>query len=96
MSYQHPTDTKNALSDVSTAAQPLLKRATEQASALAHQGIDSLNATSRQLRERAQHASDDTVSYIKEKPVTSVLIAAAGGAALMAIAAMLTRPRYRD
>ena len=77
-------------------ATPMIKRATAQASALAHQGLDSLSGASRQLRDRAQHASDDTVSYIKDKPFTAVLIAAAGGAALMALAGLLSRSRYRD
>jgi ElaB/YqjD/DUF883 family membrane-anchored ribosome-binding protein len=72
----------------------LLKRASEQASALAHQGLDTWNASSQQLRERAHQASDNTVGYIKEKPYTSVLIAAGAGAALMAIVALLARPRY--
>lgn len=89
-------NTTEATHGLSDGAVPLLKRATEQASALAHQGMDSLHETSRHLRERAHVASDTTVSYIKDKPYTAVLIAAAGGAALMAIASLLTRPRYRD
>jgi len=89
-------DSTHALLDGATPPMPLLKRAAEQASALAHQGVDSWNATSQQLRDKAQQASDGTVSYIRDKPLTSVLIAAAGGAALMAIAAVLARPRYRD
>jgi ElaB/YqjD/DUF883 family membrane-anchored ribosome-binding protein len=98
MNTTSPTvaDTKSVLSEVAQSAQPLIKRASEQASALAHQGIDTWNATSQQLRDKAQQASDGTVSYIRDKPLTSVLIAAAGGAALMAIAAVLARPRYRD
>lgn len=87
------TDSNQGISDGAT---PMIKRATAQASALAHQGIDSLTGASRQLRDRAQHASEDTVSYIKDKPYTAVLIAAAGGAALMALAGLLSRSRYRD
>lgn len=92
-------NTKHSLADgaadVANQARPILKRATEQASALAHQGLDAWNSGSQQVRDRAQQASDTTVSYIKDKPYTSVLIAAAGGAALMAVAALLTRSRYR-
>ncbi len=94
------SDTTHALADgaanIASQARPMLKRASEQASALAHQGLDAWNSGSQQVRDRAQHASDTTVSYIKDKPYTSVLIAAAGGAALMALAALLTRSRYRD
>ena len=87
-------DTNHSLADAATQPKQLLKRATEQASALAQQGLDSLNASSQQLRERAQQASENTAGYIKDKPLTSVLIAAGAGAALMAIVALLARPRY--
>jgi len=94
------TDAKNSMSDsaanIANQARPMLKRATEEVSALAHQGLDAWNSGTQQVRDRAYQASDTTVSYIKDKPFTSVLIAAAGGAALMAVAAMLTRSRYRD
>jgi len=94
------TETKQNFADgavgLAQQARPMLKRATEEVSALAHQGLDAWNSGSQQVRDRAHQASDNTVSYIKEKPFTSVLIAAAGGAALMAVAALLTRSRYRD
>ena len=94
------TETQHNLADgaagLASQARPLLKRASEEVSTLAHQGLDAWHSGSQQVRDRTQHASDTTVSYIKDKPYTSVLIAAAGGAALMAVAAMLTRSRYRD
>ena len=86
----------NAVSQAANQARPIIKRATDQASALANQGLDAWNSSKRQVVDRAHQASDNTVSYIKDKPYTSVLIAAAGGAALMAVAALLTRSRYRD
>lgn len=84
----------HGLVDGAAAPKQLLKRASEQASALAQQGLETWNAGSQQLRERAHQASDNTVGYIKDKPYTSVLIAAGAGAALMAIVALLARPRY--
>ena len=99
---QSPTliDAKHAVADgvaaVADQARPILKRATAQASALAHQGLDAFHSGTQLVRDRAHDASDATVSYIKDKPYTSVLIAAAGGAALMALATLLTRSRYRD
>jgi len=90
---QHFSD---GASSVAQQARPILKRATEEVSALAHQGLDAWHSGTQQVRDRAHQASDTTVSYIKDKPYTSVLMAAAGGAALMALAAMLTRSRYRD
>lgn len=87
--------TANHLADgAAGSSKPLLKRASEQASALAHQSMDSWNAGSQQLRERAQQASDNTSGYIKDQPLKSMLIAAGAGAALMAIVALLARPRY--
>ena len=42
------------------------------------------------------HASDATVNYIKEEPVKSILVAAATGAALMALVSMMSRSRSCD
>lgn len=85
MSINSITEQANGIAEQAT---PLLKRATEQASALAHQGIDS-------LRSNAQHATDSTVNYIREQPVKSMLIAAASGAALLALANLISHSRHR-
>jgi ElaB/YqjD/DUF883 family membrane-anchored ribosome-binding protein len=74
-------------------AAPIFDRAVDQVSALAHQGVSSVRDGSQVLRSKALHASDSTVSYIREEPVKSVLIAAATGAALMAVLALLGRSR---
>lgn len=76
-------------------AAPLLNRATEHASALAQRGVDSVRDTSQQLRDKALHTSDRTVKYIKDEPVKALLIAAATGAALMAIVSLMSRSRDR-
>lgn len=49
-----------------------------------------------QLREAARHTSLDASSAIRHDPVKSVLIAAATGAALMALVGLLTRAYQRD
>ena len=72
---------------------PALERASGQMSAMAHRGMDSVRETSHQLRLKVEHASDSTVSYIREEPVKSVLIAAATGAALMALVTLVARSR---
>ncbi len=69
-------------------ASPLLDRATEQASTLAHRGVEAVRDGSRQVRDQALRASRGTVDYIREEPVKSVLVAAAVGAALMALFGM--------
>ncbi|WP_296443721.1 hypothetical protein [Rhodoferax sp. UBA5149] len=87
-----PLEQTSSLADQ---AAPLLSRATEQASALAQRGVNSIRDTSQQLRENALRASDSTVNYIKDEPLKAVLIAVATGAALMAMAGMIIRSRNR-
>jgi len=72
-------------------AAPALNRVGEQASTLAHRGVDAVREGSQQLRDRALRASDSTVAYIKDEPVKSMLIAAATGAALMALVSLMGR-----
>ena len=67
----------------------------QQASVLAHRGVDSVRDTSQQLRDKALRASDNTLNYIKDEPIKSVLIAAATGAALMALVSMMASSRDR-
>ena len=69
-------------------AAPLMDRASDQVSALAQRGMDS-------VRDTALHASDSTVNYVRDEPVKAMLIAAAAGAALMAIVSLLGRSRDR-
>ncbi|KPF47790.1 hypothetical protein IP87_21050 [beta proteobacterium AAP121] len=57
----------------------------------AHRGAAALREGSHQLMDRAQHMRTDTVTYIRDEPVKSMLIAAAAGAALMALASLLSR-----
>lgn len=71
---------------------PLIERAGEQASALAHRGIEAVRDRSQQVRDQAQRAADHTVGYIRHEPVKSVLIAAAAGALVVALVSLLRRP----
>jgi ElaB/YqjD/DUF883 family membrane-anchored ribosome-binding protein len=75
---------------------PIINRATEQASAYAQRGMDAVRQTSQQLRDKASQASDATASYIRNDPIKSVLIAAATGAALMALVSLVSRSRHHD
>ena len=56
------------------------------------QGVERVREASHQVRESAARASEGTANYIRHDPVKSVLIAAATGAALMALFSLLTRP----
>jgi ElaB/YqjD/DUF883 family membrane-anchored ribosome-binding protein len=80
--------------DIRHEASPFLNRATEQANALAQRGADAVRDTSQQLREKAEHVSDNTVAYIRDEPVKAMLIAAATGAALMALINLVSRSRH--
>jgi ElaB/YqjD/DUF883 family membrane-anchored ribosome-binding protein len=60
------------------------------------QGMDRVHKASQQVRDSAARASEGTVNYIRHDPVKSVLIAAATGAALMALVSLLTRPNSRQ
>ena len=92
--------TNNALDGLSAGVQdarshvsPILNRASEQAAALAQRGIDAVRTSSQQVREKAVQATDATAGYIRNDPIKAVLIAAATGAALMALVGLLSRSR---
>lgn len=77
-------------------AAPLLNRLSNQAEATARRGVETMRDTSAQIRERALKASDNTVGYIKDEPLKAMLIAAAAGAALMALLGLIGRSRSTD
>jgi ElaB/YqjD/DUF883 family membrane-anchored ribosome-binding protein len=64
------------------------------AHALDH-GVDRAREASSHLRDSAQRMGSDTAAAIRHDPVKSVLIAAATGAALMALLGLLTRSTGR-
>jgi ElaB/YqjD/DUF883 family membrane-anchored ribosome-binding protein len=86
----------NSLQDLRHQTAPKLERVSEQISAMAHRGMDSVRETSHQLRVKAEHATDTTTNYIRQEPVKAVLIAAATGAALMALVSLVARSRDRS
>ena len=83
-----------AMQDLRHQATPLMARASDSISSMAHHGMDSVRETSHQLRVKAERASENTVNYIKHEPMKSVLIAAATGAALMALITLVNRNRH--
>ena len=81
----------DALDGLHAKAAPVLNRITERSSDLARRAKES----GYQLRDKAVDYSHATSDYIKAEPVKAVLIAAATGAALMALVSLLSRPRDR-
>jgi ElaB/YqjD/DUF883 family membrane-anchored ribosome-binding protein len=75
-------------------AAPKIVRMAEQAETLVRRGSEVLREGTQQVREKAVVASDRTIAYIRDEPVKSVLIAAATGAALLALVNMMSRSRH--
>ena len=84
---------EDSVQDLRQQAEPLLQRVSEQTSAMAQRGMNSVRDTGQQIRDRAHQATDNTANYIKDEPFKSILIAAATGAALMALVSLLSRSR---
>jgi ElaB/YqjD/DUF883 family membrane-anchored ribosome-binding protein len=72
---------------------PLLDHAAEQANTLAQRGLHAVQDSALQLRDKAAHSGEVTVRYLQSDPVKAVLIAAATGAALMALVGLMSRSR---
>jgi ElaB/YqjD/DUF883 family membrane-anchored ribosome-binding protein len=100
-------DRSSTVGDVANVAASALDHAGEQASHMASsyakRGADALREGSHQLQdkaahlqERAQRASDSTVTYIKEEPVKAMLMAAATGAVLMGLIGLMSRLGHRN
>lgn len=84
----------DGMHDVADRASPRLVRAAEHAEDLVRRGVGAMRDHSAHLRDSAYRASDYTRSYIRDEPLKSVLIAAFAGAAVIAIANLLSRRRY--
>lgn len=78
---------ENALDSVS----PALQQATDQLGKLAERGMDSLRAGSGEISEEARRARQLIATYIRNEPIKSVLMAAAIGAAAMALYSLLRK-----
>ena len=90
------TATQRATNSALDSLSSTVNRAAEQASALAHRSLESAREGTQKIRSQVQNASDSTVGYIKDEPFKAVLIAAATGAALMALVSLLARSRRSD
>ncbi len=82
--------------DLHDRAAPLLNRLSGQAETAARRGVGAIRDASRQVHTQALRVSDNTVGYVRDEPMKAMLIAAAAGAALMAVVGFLSRSRGRD
>lgn len=74
-------------------AAPVLNRVAAKAEELARRSADVARERAEAIKERAMRSSDATIGYIKDEPLKAILIAAATGAALMALVTLLGRNR---
>jgi len=72
-------------------AMPLIERWSDKAVSTAYRGADAVMDQSAKLKQKAVVAQDNTVGYIREEPMKSMLMAAATGAMLMAVFTLMTR-----
>lgn len=82
-----------SVSDLRAEAAPMIRAATDKVSALTQRGVDSVRQGSQQLVDSAHQASARTRDYVQHEPVKALLIAAATGAALMALLSLVQRSR---
>jgi ElaB/YqjD/DUF883 family membrane-anchored ribosome-binding protein len=85
----------SALTSARARISPTVSRLATQAQVLAARGVNAVRDGALQVKDRASLASESTVRYVKDEPVKSVLIAAAAGAALVGILALLNSRRNR-
>lgn len=73
------SDKVQALTDT---LEPQLDRLSSKAKAMAHQGMDMAVHAKEKAEQSLTHYSEATSRYVSEKPVQSMVMAAAAGAAL--------------
>jgi ElaB/YqjD/DUF883 family membrane-anchored ribosome-binding protein len=96
----HDTTPDTQAPDAVALAASALQRAGLQADAMAQRGASALNhgaealqRSANQLQARAQQVSHHASAYVQREPVKAVLMAAATGAALMALLTLMARSR---
>jgi ElaB/YqjD/DUF883 family membrane-anchored ribosome-binding protein len=85
----------DGLSSVYGDAKPALSRWSERARDYASDGYDAAREQAAALKERGQKAVDSTRGYVSEEPIKSLLIAAAVGAAVIALVEVVRIRRNR-
>ena len=81
----------DTVDNVRDQAEPAVRRLAAQAETHARRSMDAVRDSSQQLREQATEMTDRTTRYVKDEPLKAVLIAAAAGAALLAVLSVVVR-----
>jgi ElaB/YqjD/DUF883 family membrane-anchored ribosome-binding protein len=87
------SEVQERMKDVQQDMPGLISRAVAQAEEFTRKAMEQARDVSGDVRERVGRASDTTVAYIRQEPVKSVLMAAAAGAAITALAMTISRAR---
>jgi ElaB/YqjD/DUF883 family membrane-anchored ribosome-binding protein len=72
---------------------PVIDRLTTQVNDAAARSVNAVREKAAALRDQAVRASDTTVGYVRDEPWKAMMIAAATGAALMALLGLMSRSR---
>jgi ElaB/YqjD/DUF883 family membrane-anchored ribosome-binding protein len=72
---------------------PVVDRWSAQAETAMQRSIEAMRDTTNQLRDQATRVSDATAVRVREEPLKSILLAAAAGAALMALVNLFSHAR---
>jgi ElaB/YqjD/DUF883 family membrane-anchored ribosome-binding protein len=79
------------IKDVGVQSGQAIQRLVHDTGDLAAQGAHSVRHGAHELRERSMRLRDATASYVQQEPVKSIFMAAAAGAVLMGLVALLGR-----
>jgi ElaB/YqjD/DUF883 family membrane-anchored ribosome-binding protein len=82
------------IADTAATVPHAVERAAERAGEVARQGSQKLHEGTRQVKAQFNQVTDSAIAYVKDEPVRSMLIAAAAGAVLVALASLFSRSRY--
>lgn len=83
------------VSNLHRKVEPALEKFANKAQDIAQRGMDMASYTTEQAKEKLSNYSAVTTRYVAEKPMQSILIAAAVGAALALLISSNSRRNYR-
>lgn len=87
------TTLSNKVDELRDDAAPMIRRVTARAQAMGKQGFEAAGDAAERAREVASSTSKAVIEYTKENPVKALLIAAASGALLLALAKAIKSAR---
>jgi ElaB/YqjD/DUF883 family membrane-anchored ribosome-binding protein len=79
----------NAVQDLHQQAVPMVERAADRASEMAHQGMQAVRDRTQHLTESAHRMAEDTRHYVQDRPMKSLMFAALCGAAVAGLLSFL-------